>query len=209
MSEKVPCSKCGAPILLSTVSKTNGLCMPCKGGYRDSLEARKREIHAEREADRTDRYRRLWLSLVQQVHYSPDGFDGLSHPQELYFAIGCLEGDVYNGGFHQYFFNSSGSYYAYAEEGLIAIGASQTLELLQNAKHVLFASDAMPVKITDRRKALQDLLKTQSETAKSSQELDDLDSRYWRDAESIDARMKVFARDHGLLNQGNQPFVPE
>ena len=136
MSEKVPCSKCGAPILMSTAHKTNGLCMLCKGGYRESIEARKREIHEERERERTDPYRRLWLSLIEQVHHSSTGFDGLSHPQKLYFAIGCLEGDVYNGGFHQYFFNDSGSYYAYAEEGLIAIGALQTCDLLNEAKHI-------------------------------------------------------------------------
>lgn len=115
------------------------------------------------------------------------------------------KGDVYNGGFHQYFLNDSGSYYAYAEEGLIAIGALQTCELLNEAKRVLFASDAVPVKISERRKALQDLVKTEPE----SQKLDDLDRRYYLDAEGIDARMKAFARDCELLNQGNQQILPE
>jgi len=96
--------------------------MPCKGGYRVSIEEGKRYIRAERERRLTDPYRKLWVSLVEKVYQSPTGFDGLSHPQKLYFAVGLLEGDVYNGGFHQYFFNDSGSYYAYAEEGLIAVG---------------------------------------------------------------------------------------
>ena len=185
---------------MSTAQKTNGLCMPCKGGYRESIEARKREIHEERERDRTNPDRRLWLSLVEQVHHSATGFDGLSHPEKLYFAIGCLEGDVYNGGFHQYFFNDSASYYAYAEEGLIAIGALQTCELLNEAKHVLFAAEAVPVKVSERRNALQGHMKTEPEAAKSSQKLDDLDTRYWLDSEGIGARMKAFARDHELLS---------
>lgn len=209
MSEKVPCSKCGAPILMSTAQRTNGLCMPCKGGYRQNIEAGKREIQEERESERTDPYRRLWLSLVEQVYYSPSGFDGLSHPQKLYFAMRCLEGDVYNGGFHQYFFNDSGSYYTYAEEGLIAIGALQTCELLNEAKQVVFGSDAVPVKISERRKVLQDLLKNDSEMAKSNEKLADIDSRYYLDAEGIETRAEAFARDRGLLDQNDQPIVPE
>lgn len=173
--------------------------MPCKGGYRESIEARKREIHEEREREPTDPYSRLWLSLIEQVHHSSTGFDGLSHPQKLYFAIGCLEGDVYNGGFDQYFFNDSGSYYGYAEEGLIAVGALQTCALLNEAKHVLFGSDAVPVKISERRKALRDRMKTESEKTRLSQKLDDLDKRYWLDSEGIGARMEAFARDRELL----------
>jgi hypothetical protein len=86
------------------------------------------------------------MSLVEQVHHTAAGFDGLPHPQKLYYAVGCLEGDVYNGGFQQYFSNDSASYYAYAEEGLIAIGALRTLELLQEAKEMLFSSEPVPRK---------------------------------------------------------------
>ena len=42
-------------------------------------------------------------------------------------------------------------------------------------------------------------MKTESETAMSSQKLDDLDRRYWLDSEGIDVRMKAFACDRGLL----------
>jgi len=198
-NEKVPCSKCGAPILLTTASKNNGLCMPCKGGYRESIEARKREIREEREADRTDPYRKLWLSLVQQVYDSSAGFDGFSNDQKLYFAVGCLEGEIYNGGFHQYFFNSSASYYGYAEEGLTAIGASQTRQLLNEAKNILFPSQPVPAAIGERRQKLQELIGSEQDGTKLSQRLSDLDTRYYLDSEEIATRMKAFARDRGLL----------
>ncbi len=80
MSQKMPCSKCGVPILASTALRTDGLCMPCKGGYRESNEEGKRHIREQRERMLTDPYRRLWIWLVEQVHHSPSGFDGLSHP---------------------------------------------------------------------------------------------------------------------------------
>jgi len=154
VDERVQCSKCGVLILESTALRTNGLCMPCKGGYRESIEEGRRYIREQRERRLTDPYWKLWISLVEQVHHSPTGFDGLSHRQKLYFAVRLLEGEVYNGGFHQYFFNNSGSYYAYAEEGLIALGAFQALKLLQEGKEVLFPCVSVPVRIDERRPAL-------------------------------------------------------
>ena len=202
MNEKVPCSKCGAFILSSTALKTNGLCMPCKGGYRERMEAAKKLDQEERERDRTDPFRKLWLSLVHQIHDSSAGFDGLSHPEKLYFAVGCLEGDVYNGGFHQYFFNDAGSYYPLAEEGLISIGAFQTLELLKLAKEVLFASETVPVNTIERRRMLPHYPESNLEKCAWSAKLDDLDKRYWEDSEAISERMRTFARECQLVPHG-------
>jgi hypothetical protein len=200
VSQKVPCSKCGVSILESTALRTDGLCMPCKGGYRESIDEGKRHLGEQRERMLTDPYRKLWVSLVEVVHLTPSGFDGLSHPQKFYFAVSLLEGEVYNGGFHQYFFNNAGSYYAYAEEGLIALCAFQTLELLQEAKDVLFPSIPVPISIAERRQALSSYPENNSPTPKWSEKLDDLDNRYWADSEGIPLRLEAFARNHELLS---------
>jgi hypothetical protein len=42
MTERVPCVICGALILPSTAVKTDGRCMPCKQGIRQSIEDNKR-----------------------------------------------------------------------------------------------------------------------------------------------------------------------
>jgi hypothetical protein len=144
-------------------------------------------------------YRKLWVSLVEKVYHSPTGFDGLSHPQKLYFAVCLLEGEVCNGGFHQYFFNNAGSYYAYAEEGLIVLGAFQTLELLQEAKDVVFPSIPVPISIAERRRALPSYPDNNSPAPKCSEKLDDLGNRYWADSDGITLRLEAFARNHGLL----------
>jgi hypothetical protein len=200
VSQKVPCSKCGVPILESTALRTGGFCMPCKGGYRESIEEGKRHNREQRERMLTDPYRKLWVSLVEKVYHSPTGFDGLSHPQKLYFAVCLLEGEVCNGGFHQYFFNNAGSYYAYAEEGLIVLGAFQTLELLQEAKDVVFPSIPVPISIAERRRALPSYPDNNSPAPKWSEKLDDLDKRFWVDSEGIDIRLETFARNHGLVS---------
>ena len=138
MSQKVPCSKCGVSILESTALRTDGLCMPCKGGYRESIDLGKRHIGQQRERMLTDPYRELWVSLVELVHRSPSGFDGLSHPQKLYFAVSLLEGDVYNGGFHQYFFNNAGSYYVYAKRVSSRSAHSRRLNYCRKPKTYCF-----------------------------------------------------------------------
>jgi Domain of unknown function (DUF4375) len=200
VSQKVPCSKCGVPILESTAKRTNGLCIPCKGGYRESIEEGKRYIREEREKRLTDPYRKVWVSLVEKVYHSTTGFDGLSHPEKLYFAVGLLVGEVYNGGFHQYFFNDSGSFYSYCEEGLITLGAFQTLELLQKAKEVLFPDASVPVRTGERRRVLPSYPEGNSPTPKWSEILDDLDKRYCADSEGIAILLETFARNHGLVS---------
>jgi hypothetical protein len=153
--------------------------MPCRGAYPESIEEGKRHIREERERMLTDPYRKLWGSLVEEVYHSPSGFDGLSLPQKLYFAVRLVEGDVYQGEFHEYFFSDAGSYYAYAEEGLIALGALRTLELLQEAKDVLLPSIPIPISIAERRLALSFYHEDNSPTPEWSEKLDDLDRRYW------------------------------
>src|ERR1700732_2019660 len=70
VSQKVPCSKCGVSILESTALRTDGLCMPCKGGYRESIDEGKRHIGEQRERMLTDPHRKLWVLLVELVHRS-------------------------------------------------------------------------------------------------------------------------------------------
>lgn len=200
MSDKVECTQCGVLILTSTALKTGGVCRPCKGGYRKQIEESQRHSHEMREYERTDQFRKLWVSLVQRVFSSPTSFEGLSKPEKLYFAVGLLEGEVYNGGFEQYFFNCSSSHYAYAEEGLQAIRADRTLELLQEAKSVLFPAAAVPEDTQTRRQLLQTSLGLQPE---NDNRLDALDREYWADAEGITQLLQAFAREHGLVAHGS------
>jgi hypothetical protein len=195
MSDKLPCTLCGALILPTTAARTNGLCMPCKGGYRQQIEESKRRAVEEREEERLHPFRGHWRSLVERVHSSPNGFDSLSEDEKILYAVGLLQLEVYNGGFDQYFFNSSSSHYQYAEKGLIALGAMDTLDLLHQAKEMLFSGKPVPEDTLTRRQALR----SDAEGKQFNPKLDGLNDRYWEDPEELDSRLRAFAFKHGLV----------
>ena len=168
--------------------------MPCKNGTRESIEAAKLYYQRERELDRTDPLRRLWRELVDRVHLTDSGYAGLSDAEKKYFAVQLLAREVYNGGFEQYFHNSSGSYYCDAEIGLEKMGATQSLPLLRRVKHLIFGIAPVPSETGQRREILRrqpfdfyrDLL-------------DELDHLFCKDPDGLDDRTEAFAKQHRLV----------
>lgn len=191
---KVTCTKCGVFILESTAQKNEGLCVPCKSGRREAIETAKQRHQEQRERESTDPFRRLWLELVHRVHETAGGFADLSEIERQYFAVGLLDGEIYNGGFDQYFFNSSGNHYKHALLGLEAMGATHALLLLQRAKQVLFDFEEVPEGTEQRRRMLQ-----QRATESRTQRLEELDTLYWKDPDGLSSRSEAYARKHGLV----------
>jgi hypothetical protein len=186
---RVPCSSCGESIHPDTAAKNNGLCMPCKGGYRERIEAGKRQREEDRKYEQSAE-RKYWLRLVSQIHESTDGSNGLTSNERTYFALGCLVGEVYNGGLHQFFFNSSGAMYGTALDGLFEIEANETAGLLSRAKELLFGGKAVPVDTSARRALLQQ--------RGMPAELEELDQAFWKNGEKLDARCREYAATHRL-----------
>jgi hypothetical protein len=192
---KVACKKCGASIVQATADSTGGLCMPCKSGTRESIDAAKAYYQRERELDKTDPMRLLWRDLVRRVYQTDLGYEGLSDAERKYFAVGLLGNEVYNGGFDQYFFNSSGSRYDDAERGLEEMGAIESLALLQRAKQALFGSTAVPTDTEKRRTILRRAPQS------CTDQLDELDEVYWTDPDGLAGRLRAYAKRHCLLSR--------
>jgi len=169
--------------------------VPCRSGTRQNIEPAKKWHREQRERERTDPLRRLWRDLVTRARETPNGFASFSEPEQHYFAVGLLEGEVYNGGFDQYFFNSSGDHYRYAVEGLEAMGAPQALGLLRQAKQVVFGFDE-PERDTERRRAFL----RSSVDESHSKRLNSLDSLFWKDPDSLGAKFEQFAKNRGLVS---------
>ena len=190
MTEKVPCTKCRTLILPSTALKNDGLCMPCKTGNRENIEKAKLYYAKERELNITCPFRALWRELVDKVHNKPIGFSGLTDEEKMYFAVGVLNGETYNGGIIQFFDNSSGEYYQYAELGLVRLGANKSLFLLREAKKELFGDAEVPKDQEKRWSVMRN--------ANRDEALDKLDTEYYKNMDNIEAKMESFAIETGL-----------
>jgi len=64
------------------------------------------------------------------------GFDNLTNTEKVIFCIENLEREVNNGGFNQFFVNSSGNYWKQTQETLKEIGALKTLDIFARALSV-------------------------------------------------------------------------
>lgn len=194
MSEaKTICSECGAQILAVTAARTNGLCMACKQGIRKQIESSKKYYEEQR---KPDPFRDYWKELVHRVYKTPKGFDGLSPKEKSYFAVCILDGEIYNGGMHQFFFNSSGEYYSAALNGLAELGAFHSRELLMTARSALFPEGNMPHD-TQLRRAL---LRSCDDESKTDKILDDLDEKYYADPDKLGDRLRKYALENHLVN---------
>lgn len=199
MSAKVPCSKCGAMILPATAEATGGVCMPCKQGNRENLERSKEYYRKQKEYNPV---RELWLSLVNRVHKTDQGFVGLNQTEKLYFSVCVLEGEVYNGGFHQFFSNSSGEYYSHVVDALLELRAFESLKLLREAKEILFGDLAVPDDHMERNRMMRDYPNTGIETTPWCIRLEQIDNEYCRNPDGLADKIDGYAETHGLV----QPF---
>lgn len=179
------------PFFLITAERTGGLCMPCKNGIRKNIEQAKEYYKKERQLDRTCPFRALWRELVNRVFQQEGGFGGLTEDEKVYFSVNTLSGEVYNGGFIQYFDNSAAEHYSYTELGLVGLGAVNSLQLLRNARHELFGRGPVP---QDQAERWAVITKHCDES-----DLELLDSEFYKDRDELDKKMQTFAIEVGLI----------
>jgi hypothetical protein len=172
--------------------------MPCKGGYRERIEEGKRQRERERAYEQSAE-RKYWLNLVQRVHETPEGFYGLAEQEKLYYAVSCLIGEVYNGGFDQFFSNSSGALYAHALNGLFELEAEASAALLVQAKEALFGQQPVPL---DRALRLKLMPTVAAESPAVSERLDALDTAFYADSDRLAERCAAYAAEHQLYPGG-------
>ena len=189
---KMPCAQCGVSILVTTAMRNDGLCVPCRNGTRASMEENRRWYREHLERLRTDPAHLYWSALVHRVFKDAD-FAGLPEAEKRYFAVCCLSGEVHNGGFQQFFFNSAGAYYREALAGLEEMGAADCWQLLQRAKQVWFDFADVPVETRARR----ELLHKNSSRSRDSRS-DELDRLFWKEAEALSAKIEDYAMTNKL-----------
>ena len=191
MEWKIACSECNALILIDTAIKNKGLCIPCAKGYRKQIEE-SQKYYAEDKKYRDSEEYAYWLNLSNKVS-SQDDLKKLIFEEQVYFVINILIGEVFNGGFDQYFFNSSGDYYGETILALKELNAFKSLELLENAKVELFGSVDVP---SDRLLRF-DILNSKENVG--SNELDKLDKIFWELPDQLDQKLQQYVQLKNLF----------
>lgn len=118
-----------------------------------------------------------------------DDMDKLTEPQKQFYYNQCLEREIINGGFNQYFINSSGDYAHQTIQSLIAIGAITTAGILQKA------IDQFPdKKVPQGRDERIELVEQIEETANEVWE--ELDEKFFEYADDLNTLNLNFVRQH-------------
>lgn len=210
MDEKVPCTECGKPISADQASKRNGLCLFCGIKLEEKVAcvecgkpvsarlASKRNGLCMRCRAKHNPFFVLYSSLVNQV-CNETGFESLSQALKLYYALTLFQNEVNNGGFHQFFFNSSGSYYSLIETALLSFDEPKAFELLHQAKQIVFPEIDVPVD-TETRRNLMPQVEPGSGRPEWANRLDELDQRFYSLPDTLTPKLKAFASERGLVS---------
>ncbi len=119
-------------------------------------------------------------NLLSQIFYSEP--EKLSDEEKVIVYIEELEREVNNGGFSQFFNNSSGDYTEEVIQSLRKVGSVNFLRLVESAKSQ-FPNSFVPVDSTERQQILEEIENDASET------WDRLDSEFYQYDEDIYALM--------------------
>jgi hypothetical protein len=124
------------------------------------------------------------LALAQLGH---SGFDDLSESDRVLVTIWGLEADVNNGGFDQYFFNSSGDHAFFAERALRLIAALKMADIVARAV-ALFGADGVPRDRYERQEAHEQV------RVRGEDLLDDLDRQFYSYPDDLSALVEAYLR---------------
>ncbi len=187
-SSKRPCGLCGKPTMpFWKIGEGDFLCVSC--------------WHEEK--SKSDEYFALNNRLIDQVYHPDVGFDRFTEGEKTVFTIRELVMEVENGGFHQYFRNSSGTRHAAAEAALEKLNELEALDLLRRAREALFAGVAIPEDTLERRKMIPYEFEVPGSKFDKLEEKES--SRFAEIADDLDAHLLQFAKDTGLVATGSHP----
>lgn len=122
------------------------------------------------------------------ARYDGSNWDELSERDRVLVTIWGLEADVNNGGFHQYFSNSSGNQAHYAEAALRRIGADAMARIVSRATPI-FGTSGVP-----RDRYLRQEVLEQVEDA-CEDLLEQLDTQFCACPDDLSELMKLYLAD--------------
>jgi hypothetical protein len=135
------------------------------------------------------------LSERSATRFFETPFSDLTVPEQVFVAVWTLEADVNNGGFDQYYLNSSGDYAWHAPAALRAIGAEKTAAIAEQA-NAPFGPDGPPSD-HDARQAARDGFPEEVDDL-----WDDCDQAFYAYPDDLTTLLSAYVRSHSSEIQG-------
>ena len=131
------------------------------------------------------------LEIVFDVNDAvTEHIDRLSPEAKLVYLVWCLDGEIHNGGFDQFFYNSLGDHWEELLSHLDTIGAVTSSNLLAQAVSIF--PESAPAKNREQRfKQLRRLDDAEVEAL-----LSDLDEQFWKYEDDLAHRVSEFVNKH-------------
>ncbi len=122
-----------------------------------------------------------------------DKIKKMSRGFQYIYAVWLLEGEINNGGFNQYFYNSSGLFAEEAYTGCINIGAKKTAEIVKKAIDILLKEKELH-KNTKKLGTLEAFSESYNET-----KLGICDNEFFQTGEDLTYLMVKYIRNNYIL----------
>ncbi|HEX4320843.1 MAG TPA: DUF4375 domain-containing protein [Acidobacteriaceae bacterium] len=183
MTPEQNCTACGGPIDARFARILKGVCGKCKI----------KQIEA-------DPLFQLLKSLSDRVRQSPMGIATLSESERNYYVVTVFLNQVLNGGFHQFFYNDSGSLCKAVEQALEALGETSILNILRKARDTAFPGTLVLQDIEVRRDSLP-FVEDANDAPESVKLLRQLNSEFYKFSEDLSLRLQSYARNNGLITE--------
>ncbi len=144
-------------------------------------------VYAQEKPDMDPEKYLFSLARDIQSRESDVGLARLAPKDQVFFLIWALEAEVNNGGFNQFFFNSSGDHAAATAEALRTIGAIKMAAILDRAIN-LFGKDGPSRNREQRQHQLTSLSEQQQEI------LSELDTKFYAYPDNLSELLVKFMR---------------
>jgi Domain of unknown function (DUF4375) len=129
------------------------------------------------------------LSTSDRTSFGKQDFLTQSAPQKVFSAIWAVEAEVNNGGFSQYFFNSSCETAGFVAEALDAVEAPRTADICRRAIAAAFPS-GLPSDPEEIRSAASDF------SDETEEKLDKLDREFYQYPHDLTALLFAYVSRH-------------
>lgn len=120
------------------------------------------------------------LEHIEEKCEYGDNMGNLSEPERIFYITQACEVEVNNGGFSQFFFNSSGDFSGELEYAFTEIGAIKTAEICHTALNAF--GRELPTDTEERRKLLDDLKNDKIDSV-----LNECDNRFYEYEEDLNS----------------------